>query len=125
MSLAPDIARASLIAACLSAPLHAAQSHDVSSYPTKPVRFIIPFAPGAGTDTTSRTLAQKLSEMWKHQVVPDNRWGAAGAIGVEHTANANPDGYTICLISASHSAHIKSEIAKWQRLVKAANITLQ
>ncbi|HXF65372.1 MAG TPA: tripartite tricarboxylate transporter substrate binding protein [Burkholderiales bacterium] len=71
------------------------------SYPTKPVRLIVPFAPGAGTDLTARTIAQKLSEAWPHQVVVDNRTGAAGAIGVDLTAKAAPDGYTICLISAS------------------------
>ena len=91
------------IAAACAAPLHAAQSDAVSQYPNKSIRFIVPFAPGAGTDTTGRTLAQKLGEKWGQQVVVDNRTGAAGAIGVEYTMNANPDGYTICLISASHS----------------------
>ena len=65
----------------------------------------MPFSPGAGTDTTARTIAGKLSEKWNQQVVADNRTGAAGSIGVELTANAVPDGYTICLISASHSVN--------------------
>src|SRR6202008_3879264 len=78
---------------------------DVKDYPNRPVRFIVPFAPGAGTDLTARTIAQKLSEMWGQQVVADNRTGAAGAIGVDLTAKAVPDGYTICLISASHSVN--------------------
>jgi len=60
---------------------------------------------GAGTDTTARTIAQKLSETWGQQVIVDNRTGAAGAIGVDLTAKAVPDGYTICLISASHSVN--------------------
>lgn len=79
---------------------YAAQS-KAEGYPIKPVRLIVPFAPGAGTDLTARTIAQKLSETWPHQVVVDNRTGAAGAIGVDLTAKAVPDGYTICLISAS------------------------
>ena len=91
------------IAPAFAAPLHAAQSDALSLYPNKSIRFIVPFAPGAGTDTTGRTLAQKLGEKWGQQVVVDNRTGAAGAIGVEYTMNANPDGYTICLISATHS----------------------
>ena len=63
----------------------------------------MPFSPGAGTDLTARTLAQKLNEKWGQQVVADNRTGAGGAIGVDFAAKAIPDGYTICLISASNS----------------------
>ncbi len=74
-------------------------------YPIKPVRLIVPFVAGAGTDITGRTIAQKLTERFAHQVVVDNRPGAAGAIGVELTAQAAPDGYTLCLISASHSVN--------------------
>src|ERR671916_408372 len=86
-------------------PLHAAQSDPAANYPNKPIRMIVPFSPGAGTDTTARTIAQKLGEKWGHQVVVDNRTGAGGAIGVDFTAKANPDGYTICLISASNSVN--------------------
>ena len=82
-----------------------AAADDVSSYPSKPIRFIAPFAPGAGTDTTARSIAAKLSEAWSQQVVVDNRTGAAGAIGVDITKNALPDGHTICLISASHAVN--------------------
>lgn len=82
---------------------HAAS--PVDSYPTKPVRLIAPFLPGAGTDITARAVAARLTERWSQQVVVDNRPGAAGAIGVELTVNASPDGYTLCLISASHSVN--------------------
>lgn len=98
------LAAALCAGACLALPA-AAQPDPAKDYPTKPVRFIVPFAPGAGTDLTARTVAQKLSEMWGQQVVVDNRTGAAGAIGVDLTAKATPDGYTICLISASHSVN--------------------
>ena len=91
--------------AILAQPCVAAQADAAKDYPNKPVRFIVPFAAGAGTDTTARTLAQKLSDIWGQQVVADNRTGAAGAIGVDLTAKAIPDGYTICLISASHSVN--------------------
>jgi len=98
--------RAAALACALAAqPLVAAQPDSAKDYPNKPVRFIVPFAPGAGTDTTARTIAQKLSDAWGQQVVVDNRTGAAGAIGVDLTAKAIPDGYTICLISASHSVN--------------------
>jgi tripartite-type tricarboxylate transporter receptor subunit TctC len=96
-------AAAGLCAAAALQPLLAADA--AQGYPARPVRFIVPFAPGAGTDTTARTIAQKLSDMWGQQVVADNRTGAAGAIGVDLTAKATPDGYTLCLISASHSVN--------------------
>ena len=91
--------------AAFAAGAHAAQNDPAADYPNKPIRFIVPFAAGAGTDTTARTIAQKLSDKWSHQVVVDNRTGAGGAIGVDYTAKANPDGYTICLISASNSVN--------------------
>jgi tripartite-type tricarboxylate transporter receptor subunit TctC len=104
-----NIFRMGAAAFCASAlitpPLFAAPADPAKDYPTKPVRFIAPFVPGAGTDTTARTIAQKLSDMWSQQVIVDNRTGAAGAIGVDLTAKALPDGYTICLISASHSVN--------------------
>jgi tripartite-type tricarboxylate transporter receptor subunit TctC len=78
---------------------------QAQSYPSRPLRLIVPFAPGAGTDITARTIAQQLTEKWGHQVVVDNRTGAGGAIGVDAAAKANPDGYTICLISASNSVN--------------------
>src|SRR6185369_10842463 len=100
--------RPTLIAACCAAAfasttLHAAQKDPVASYPNRPVRFICPFAPGAGTDITSRTIAQKLTEKFGQQFLVDNRTGAGGAIGVDTVAKALPDGYTIGLISASNS----------------------
>lgn len=99
-----------LISACIAtafiaAPLHAAQSDPAAGYPNKPIRFLVPFSPGAGTDTTARTIAQKLSDKWGQQPVVENRTGAAGAIAVDLTAKAAPDGYTICLISASNSVN--------------------
>lgn len=71
------------------------------AYPTRPIRFIVPFQPGAGTDITARTVAGKMSEKFGQQVVVDNRPGASGNIGLELVARAAPDGYTIGLISAT------------------------
>ena len=84
---------------------NAATADPAANYPSKPIRFIVPFSPGAGTDTTARTIAQKLGEKWGQQPVVENRTGAGGAIGVDLAAKANPDGYTICLISASNSVN--------------------
>ena len=91
--------------AAISTAHAASASAEVDKYPTKPIRFIAPFVPGGGTDITARAIAAKLTERWGQQVIVDNRAGAAGAIGVELTATAQPDGYTICLISASHSVN--------------------
>jgi tripartite-type tricarboxylate transporter receptor subunit TctC len=92
-------------AAFITAPLHAAQGDPAPNYPTKPVRFICPFSPGAGTDMTARTIAQKLGDKFGQQFVVDNRTGAGGAIGVDTVAKAIPDGYTIGLISASNTVN--------------------
>jgi tripartite-type tricarboxylate transporter receptor subunit TctC len=94
-----------LAVACTGVSAVHAAAVDVDKYPTKPIRFIAPFVAGGGTDITARAVAAKLTERWGHQVIVDNRSGAAGAIGVELTATAAPDGYTICLISASHSVN--------------------
>ena len=91
--------------ACVAPSLNAAQNDPAANYPNKPIRFIVPFSPGAGTDITARTIAQKLTEKWGQQVIADNRTGAGGAIGVDFAAKAIPDGYTICLISASNSVN--------------------
>jgi tripartite-type tricarboxylate transporter receptor subunit TctC len=73
-------------------------------YPTKPVRVIVPFAPGGGSDLTARPISQKLSEALGQQFVVDNRGGAAGIIGMEMTAKASPDGYTLMMMSGSFAA---------------------
>ena len=94
-----------LTATCAGIPMAHAASAEVDKYPTKPIRLIAPFVPGGGTDITARAIAVKLTERWGQQVIVDNRPGAAGAIGVELTSTAVPDGYTLCLISASHSVN--------------------
>ena len=64
-------------------------------YPNKPIRFVVPYPPGSGTDIVARLLGQKLTESWGQQVTIDNRPGAGAIIGVDAVAKAAPDGYTI------------------------------
>ena len=67
------------------------------TFPSKPVRLIVPFPPGGGTDILARPIAQKLSERWGQPVIVENRGGAGGNIGTRAAAEADPDGYTIIL----------------------------
>ena len=66
-------------------------------YPVKPIRFVVPYAPGGNTDILSRLIGQKLNEAWGQQVIIDNRPGAAGTVGAELVARAPADGYTIIM----------------------------
>ena len=82
-----------------------AQRDPAESYPSRPIRLIVPFAAGGGVDLTARAIAPMLSEAWRQPVVVDNRAGANGTIGAEIAAKSPPDGYTLTMISASHSVN--------------------
>jgi tripartite-type tricarboxylate transporter receptor subunit TctC len=75
------------------------------SYPVKPVRMVVPFAPGGGTDVIARHLATGMSESLKRQVIVDNRAGANGIVGTEIVARAPADGYTLLFVSSPHSVN--------------------
>jgi tripartite-type tricarboxylate transporter receptor subunit TctC len=90
------------LAACGSA--YAAQG-SAPQYPLKPVRLLVPFAPGGGTDITARSIAHQLSERLGQQFIADNRPGANGTIAVDILSKAVPDGYTLSMISSSHSVN--------------------
>ena len=92
----------SLAALCLvQAAFMDAQRTQAQSYPNRPVRMIIPFAPGGASDFIGRILQPKLTELLGQQVVAENRPGASGNIGVELAARATPDGYTFLLGNVS------------------------
>ena len=85
-----------LVSALLVSMTAAAQS-----WPQKPVRFIVPFAPGGATDIAARMLGEKLTQIWGQSVLIENRSGAGGALGASEAARATPDGYTLFFPSGS------------------------
>jgi tripartite-type tricarboxylate transporter receptor subunit TctC len=84
----------------------APQSAGAQQYSAKPLRFIVPFSPGSGSDTIARIIATALPEALGQQVIVDNRAGAAGNIGAELAAKALPDGYTMLLVILGHAANV-------------------
>ena len=85
-------------------PAPAAAQGPAQPYPVKPVRLIVPFAPGGPVDGMARLIAPHLNASFRQSVVIDNRPGAAGLIGIEAGVRASPDGYTITMVSSSYSA---------------------
>src|SRR5262245_27539848 len=79
---------------------------DQGAYPARPVRMVIAFAPGGGTDIVGRTIALKLTELWPHPVVVDTRPGAGSTLRRDSVAKAVPDGYTIQIVSMSHALNV-------------------
>ncbi len=91
------IAGAVLLFGAMVAPLYA------QTYPDRPIRFVLPFAPGGTTDILGRIIGPRLADRLGQSVVPENRPGAGGNVGAEFIAKARPDGYSIALVSSGHS----------------------
>src|SRR5215212_7701958 len=88
--------------ALLAAGACATAAIGADSYPTKPIRMVVPFPPGAASDFLARTLGQKLNELYGQQVVIDNRPGAGGIVGSTLVVKSVPDGYTIGMVGQPH-----------------------
>jgi tripartite-type tricarboxylate transporter receptor subunit TctC len=113
-----------LMPAILGVLLAASGVHAQQRYPSKPIRLIVPFAPGGGTDIVARMLAQKLSESFGASVVVDNRPGAAGTTGTEAAVRANPDGYTMIMVSAAYATNAVLYKLPYDALNDVASIAL-
>ena len=89
---------------CVAVLLSCATTAIAQGYPAKPVRWVVPFPPGGGTDLISRVIAAELSKLWGVQVVADNRPGGGGTLGLGIAAKTPADGYTLVLGQASNIA---------------------
>ena len=76
-----------------------------AQYPTKPIRFILPFPPGGGTDTMGRAIGTRLGEALGQLIVIDNRGGGGANIGAELAAKSPPDGYTLFMTTGTHTVN--------------------
>lgn len=97
-SMVNALNRRHYLALCLAS---FASASNAQSWPAKPVRLVVPFAPGGSTDVVARMLAQKLTEAWGQAVVVENRSGAGGNLGAEAVAKSAADGYTLLFASGS------------------------
>jgi tripartite-type tricarboxylate transporter receptor subunit TctC len=75
------------------------------TYPSRPIKIIVPFTPGSATDVMGRIVSERLNAAWGQPVVVENRPGAGGTIGIRETARAEPDGYTLVLVSSGHAVN--------------------
>jgi tripartite-type tricarboxylate transporter receptor subunit TctC len=89
-----------MLAACL-----VTTAADAQSYPNKPVRIVVPFAPGGPNDILARVIGQKLTETWGQQVIAENRPGGGTVIGTDIVVKSPPDGYTLLMVSPSHTTN--------------------
>lgn len=109
---------------CAAATAATAQGAAQSSYPSRPIRLIVPFPPGGGADVTARTVAQKMSESIGRPVVVENRSGAGGNIGTEAVARAAPDGYTLLQTTNGHAIQPHLRRLSWDPVKDFAPISL-
>lgn len=111
-----------MVYGCLLA-LFSAGAIAAEQFPTKPVRLIVPYAPGGATDITARQLADGLTKAWGQQVIVDNRPGASGNIAIETAARSTPDGYTLFVGNVSTNAINETTFANVLKVKPSRDLT--
>ena len=94
-----------LTASALAAPTLLSSRARAADWPVKPVRVVVPFAPGGSTDITARLVSNRLQEVWGQSVVVENRPGAGGNIAADNVAHSDPDGYTIFIVGPGQATN--------------------
>src|SRR5438105_6391727 len=92
-----------LLFMCAIGAMSGAAGARAAGYPEKPVRLVVGYSPGGGSDLITRIVGKALSDRWHQPVVVDNRVGADGSIAAAYVANATPDGYTLIMVTNSHT----------------------
>jgi len=103
MSRFTSLLRAGLLAAAALATSIAVPAQNGTDYPTKPIKLIVPYPPGGGTDVVARIVQERFQALLGQPMVIENRGGAAGSIGTEAAARSAPDGYTVLFTLSSHT----------------------
>lgn len=96
----------SLLFVALAFALTGAHAQPAAKFPTKPVRIIVAFPPGSSTDIVARVVGERLTEIWGHNVIVENRPGASGNIGTQAALRANPDGHTLFMNSSAIAVNV-------------------
>jgi tripartite-type tricarboxylate transporter receptor subunit TctC len=78
---------------------------SAQTYPSKPIKIIVPFTPGSATDVMARIVGERMNAAWGQPVIVENKPGAGGTIGIRETARADPDGYTLAVVSSGHAVN--------------------
>ncbi|MGE5525871.1 MAG: tripartite tricarboxylate transporter substrate binding protein [Rhodospirillaceae bacterium] len=99
------LSAAIILSACGHAVAAAADQSDAARFPARPVRAIVPYAPGGGTDILARVIGEKLYECWQQPLIVDNRPGGGTVIGTELVARAPADGYTLLVSTGTHAVN--------------------
>ena len=98
-----ELHRAASLAIAIVACSCSVEASGQTTFPTKPVRYVVPFGPGGSPDLVARLIAERLTRLWGQQVIVENRAGVAGVLGTAFVAKSAPDGHTLvqCNIASS------------------------
>ena len=105
-SILATLAKLGLVSGLMSSLLLGTALQAQTSFPTKPVKFVVTFTTGGAADISARLMSEKLTDLWKQQVIVENRVGAGGNIGIEAVQKSAADGHTLLVVSNSHAVNV-------------------